>query len=121
MVVAHGDPRIVGPRDVTSHRVEWIAGAVGAIAVALGAWIYYGPRNGRLTLFGWEVGVADLDAGWPLGLLVVGGLLLAFAFTGVARTLLRRDDQLTPAVVGSALLAIAAASGAVLYLLLWVA
>lgn len=99
---------------------ETIVGVIGAVAGAIGAWMYYAPTAGTLSLFGWEWDVANLAEGWPLSLMIGGGLLLFGAFAVAAQKMYTRDGELTAGSVANGLLALAALAGAVTYALIWI-
>lgn len=99
---------------------EWVTGLVGALAAAVGAWMYHGSTDGVLTLFGWEFGVAGISEAWPLGLLVVGGLLAFAGFGYMARQMFLRDDEYSTPIVTSALVATVGLVVAVAYLMVWI-
>ena len=99
---------------------EWVTGLVGALAAAIGAWMYHGATDGVLTLFGWEFDVAGMSEAWPLGLLVVGGLLAFAGFGYMARQMFFRDEEYTTSIITSTLVAIAGLVVAVAYLMVWI-
>lgn len=109
----------LGPPRV-QRTVEWVTGLVGALAAAIGAWMYHGPADGVLTLFWWDFDVAALSEAWPLGLLVVGGLLAFAGFGYMARQMFLRDDEYTTPIVTSALVAIVGLVVSVAYLMIWI-
>ena len=89
-------------------------------AASIGAWVYHGPVGGELTLFWWDFDVTGLSEAWPLGLLIVGGLLAFAAFGTMARRMFFRDDEYTAPIVTSALVATAGLVVAVAYLVVWI-
>jgi hypothetical protein len=107
-------------RAAVDHTVEWAIGALGALAALIGGWMYYGPSDGTISVFAWDWDVTDLAEGWPLGLMVGGGVLLAAAFAGFAFKVFRRHDRVTGSVAVGGLLSLAALAGAVVYLLIWI-
>lgn len=113
--------RVATPDVVTKirHTTEWIVGLIGAVAALLGAWMYYGPADGTLTLFNSSWTVTNITEGWAFGLLMGGGVFLAAAFGMYAYKLFKRDSEYTPAVLTLGVLALAALAGAVIYLFVW--
>ena len=101
------------------HTTEWIVGLIGAVAALIGAWMFYAPSDGTLTLFNSEWSVTEITEGWAYGLLMGGGVFLAFAFGLYAYKLYRRDSAFTAPVLTLALLSLAAFAGAVIYLFIW--
>jgi hypothetical protein len=99
---------------------EWIVGVVGALAAVIGGWMYYGPSDNTLSLFGWDWDVADLADAWPFSLMIGGGVLLAAAFAWFATKTYRRDDGITTPVAVGSVLSLAALAGAIVYLLIWI-
>lgn len=61
---------------VVRHVTEWVTGVVGALAAAVGAYMYYAPTD-------WFLG--DLAESWYLGMFTGAGILLAAAFGVFAR------------------------------------
>ncbi len=101
------------------HTTEWIVGLLGAVAALIGAWMYYGPEDGTLTLFNSSWSATDITEGWAFALLMGGGVFLAFSFALAAYKLYKRDAEYTPAVLTTGVLALAALAGAVIYLFIW--
>ncbi len=101
------------------HTMEWIVGLVGAVAALVGAWMYYGPADGTLTLFNSSWSVTEITEGWAYGLLMGGGVFLAFAFGMSGYKLYKRDGEFTPMALTMGFLSLAALAGAVIYLFLW--
>ena len=99
---------------------EWVTGVIGALAATIGAWMYYGPENGQLSLFGWDWNVAELSEAWPFGLLVFGGFALFAGFGVFARKLYFRDGEMTSPITASGLLSAIGAVVTVVYLLMWI-
>lgn len=93
------------------HFTEWTMGIVGAMAAAVGAYLFYAPAN-------WVF--AGLAESWYLGLFVGAGLLLAAAFGVFARGVHLADRSWsTQAVFGTALMVLALA-GAVFFTVIWI-
>ncbi|MDH4117814.1 MAG: hypothetical protein OEX04_16280 [Acidimicrobiia bacterium] len=101
----------------TTFIVEWVAGVLGALATAVGLWMYHGPDDGMLRLFGWEWDVAALSEAWPFGLIILGALALFAVFSRVST---HRRDELEGGAGTYALLAILALALAAVYTLIWV-
>ena len=113
--------RVSTPGVVTPirHTTEWIIGLIGAVGALIGAWMYYAPDDGTLTLFNSSWSVTEITEGWAFGLLMGGGAFLAFAFGLYAYKLYKRDSGFTPAVLTLGVLSLAALAGAVIYLFVW--
>lgn len=113
--------RVTTPSRVTPmrHTIEWITGLLGAVAALIGAWMYYAPEDGTLTLFNSSWTVTNIAEGWAFGLLMGGGVFLAFAFGMYAYRLFRRDGEYTAAVLSLGVLSLAAFAAAVIYLFIW--
>lgn len=99
--------------------LELLLGLLGAVAAAVGAYIYYAPGDGVLEVFGWSWDVTAIADEWPLALLIGGGVALFGAFAILARRLFTRAGSATTSVVVATILALAALGGAVTYALLW--
>lgn len=65
--------------DTTWHVITAIIAVLGIVSAALGAWMYWGPEAGTLTLFGWTWNVADLSELWAPFLMIGGGLAAALS------------------------------------------
>jgi hypothetical protein len=65
--------------ETTRHVVTTILAVAGIVAAALGAWMYWGPDAGTLTLYGWTWNVADLSELWAPFLMIGGGLVAALS------------------------------------------
>jgi hypothetical protein len=65
--------------ETTWHVITAILAVAGIVAAALGAWMYWGPEAGTLTLFGWTWNVADLSELWAPFLMIGGGLVAALS------------------------------------------
>lgn len=85
---------------------EWVMGIVGALAAGIGAWMYYVPNS-------WFLG--GLVEGWPFGMFIGAGMLLAVAFGIFARKAYRDDRGFTTQVTVTTMLALAALAGAVVF------
>jgi hypothetical protein len=92
-----------------SHFVEWTVGAAGAVAAAVGAWMYYVPAD-------WVLG--GLAEGWFLGVFIGAGMLLATAFGLFARKGYLAASGWTVGVTVATLLALAAVGGAIAFALI---
>jgi hypothetical protein len=92
-----------------SHFTEWWMGIVGALAAGVGAWMYYVPTN-------WFLG--GLVEGWPFGMFIGAGILLAVAFGIFARKAYLDDGRFTTRVTLTTVLALAALAGAVIFAVL---
>ena len=114
------DRRIeTAPRPVR-QTMEVTVGLVGAIAGAIGAYLYYGPADGVLRFLWMDFTVADLSEVWPLGLLVVGGLLTFGGFGLLARKMFFRDEEYTMSIVASTVVAIVGLVVAIAFALVWI-
>ena len=95
----------------TRHVTEWVVGIVGALAAAIGAYMFYAPANWFL---------AGLAEAWYFGMFVGAGILLATAFGVFARRVYLVDRSWTTQVVfGTGLMALALA-GAVIFAVIWI-
>jgi hypothetical protein len=95
----------------TRHVTEWVLGIVGALAAAVGAYMFYAPAN-------WFLG--GLAESWYFGMFVGAGILLAIAFGVFARRVYLVDRSWTTQVVfGTGLMALALA-GAVIFAVIWI-
>ena len=86
-----------------SYITEWVIGIVGVLAGGVGAWMYYVPNN-------WFLG--GLAEGWPFGMFIAAGVLLAAAFGLMARKIYLDDGGFTPAATFATVLALAALGAA---------
>jgi hypothetical protein len=107
-VARHERPRF-GP--------QWFEGAVGALAVALGMWLLYGPADGRIGILGWSWDVVELSEAWAFAAIIGGALLLAGAFTQASRKF-QTMALATPSFTCS-LLTLASLVTAVIYASIW--
>lgn len=112
--------RIEAPQRPVRHTREVTVGLVGALAAAIGAFLYFGPADGMLRLFWMEFTVADASEAWPLGLSVVGGLGTFAGFGMLARKLFFRDDEYSMPIVGSAILATVGLVVALTFAVVWI-
>jgi hypothetical protein len=103
---------------LASFVIDWVAGIVGAVATAIGLWMYHGPVDGVLQLFWWEFDVAQLAVAWPLGITIAGALSMTWALTAVSRRL-SMDGVSTRANVAMSG-AVASFALAVVYALIWI-
>jgi hypothetical protein len=88
-----------------------VLGIVGALAAAVGAYMFYAPANWFL---------AGLAEAWYFGMFVGAGILLATAFGVFARRMYLVDRSWTTQVVfGTGLMALALA-GAVIFAVIWI-
>lgn len=95
----------------TRHITEWVLGVVGALAAAVGAYMFYAPTS-------WVL--AGLAESWYLGMFVGAGLMLAAAFGVFARRMyLVHRSWTTQVVFGTGLMALALA-GAFLFAVIWI-
>lgn len=104
----------------TRRSSEWITGVVGALATAIGAWMYHAPEAGMLTFFGWEWDVAGMARDWPLAILVVGGLTMFAGFGAMSRRMFLRDAEVTGQIAAASALALVGAIATIAYLLVWI-
>jgi len=96
---------------VVRHVTEWVTGVVGAVAAAIGAYVYYAPTD-------WFLG--DVSESWAFGLFTGAGVLLATAFGVFARKAYVEDKYLSGRVTVATVLSIAAIAGAVTFALIWI-
>lgn len=96
---------------IVSHVTEWVTGVIGAVAAAIGAYLYYAPND-------WFVG--DVAEGWAFGLFTGAGVLLATAFGVFARKAYLEDKYLSGRVMVATVLSVAAIAGAVTFALIWI-
>ena len=99
---------------------EWVLGTIGAIAALIGAWMFHAPEAGTLTFFAWDWDVATLSEAWPLGLLTIGGLLVAAGFGTMAQKMFYRDDELTLETFAAAAMAVIGTAAVIAYALIWI-
>ncbi len=106
--------------NVVRTRLEMTFGILGVLVAALGGWMLLADAASEITVFAWTWEVGALAAGWPLGTLIGGGILMAAGFGVMAYRLFRRDEALTTrsyiALAGSLL----GAAVAVVYALVWI-
>ncbi|MDH3306790.1 MAG: hypothetical protein OEO77_04650 [Acidimicrobiia bacterium] len=119
MTMLREDRRIETTVRPISRTVEQIAAGLGVLAAAIGAWMYHGPIDGQLTLFGWEWNVAEIHEAWPMSLLVFGGLMVTVGFGLLSRKMFLRDEEYSPPIVVSALLSAVGLVVAAIYFLIW--
>ncbi len=100
--------------------LEMTFGILGVLVAALGGWMLLADAASEITVFAWTWEVGALAAGWPLGTLIGGGMLMAAGFGVMAYRLYRRDEAFTIrsyiALAGSLL----GAAIAVVYALVWI-
>ena len=65
--------------DTKWHVITTIIAVLGIVSAAVGAWIYWGPEAGVLSLFGWTWNVADLSELWAPLLMIGGGFAAALS------------------------------------------
>jgi len=95
----------------TRHVTEWVLGIVGALAAAVGAYMFYAPANWFL---------AGLAEAWYFGMFVGAGILLAAAFGVFARRMYLADRSWTSQVVFGTGLMVLALAGAVIFAVIWI-
>jgi len=95
----------------TRHVFEWVLGIVGALAAAVGAYMFYAPANWFL---------AGLAEAWYFGMFVGAGILLATAFGVFARRVYLVDRSWTAQVVFGTGLMVLALAGAVVFAVIWI-
>ena len=96
---------------VVRHVTEWVTGVVGAVAAAIGAYVYYAPSD-------WFLG--DISESWAFGLFTGAGVLLATAFGVFARKAYVEDSHMSGRVMVATVLTVAAIAGAVTFALIWI-
>jgi hypothetical protein len=89
-----------------TYATEWVLGIVGALAAAVGAWMYYVPAD-------WFLG--GLAEGWYFGMFIGAGVLLAVAFGLLAWKNYVADSAWTTRVVVPTVLAIAGLAAAIFF------
>jgi len=105
---------------VIGRTVEWTVGLVGVLAAAIGAWMYYGPDEGVLTIFRWDWKIATLAEAWPLGLLVGGGILMFSGFAALARSMYLDDGETSTSSSFATLVSSIGVVVAAIYGLIWI-
>lgn len=112
MTLLQERPRTEATRTLTrSHITDWVMGIVGALAAGVGAWMYYVPTN-------WFLG--GLVEGWPFGMFIGAGVLLAAGFGLFARKAFLDDRAFTTRVTVGTVLALAALAGAVTFAVIFI-
>ena len=96
---------------VVRHVTEWVTGVIGAVAAAIGAYVYYAPTD-------WFLG--DVAESWAFGLFTGAGILLATAFGVFARKAYLEDKFMSGRVMVATVLSVAAIAGAVTFSLIWI-
>lgn len=96
---------------VKSHFTEWVFGVIGAVAAAVGAYMYYAPSDWILS------GLAEH---WYFGMFTGAGVLLAIAFGVFARKAFLEDRSYTTRVVTGLVLMVAALAAAVTFAIIWI-
>jgi len=96
---------------VVHHVTEWVAGVAGAVAAAVGAYVYYAQTD-------WFLG--DVAESWAFGLFTGAGILLATAFGVFARKAYLEDRDMSGRVMVATVLSVAAIAGAVTFALIWI-
>jgi hypothetical protein len=96
---------------VVRHVTEWVTGVMGAMAAAIGAYVYYAPTD-------WFLG--DVAESWAFGLFTGAGVLLATAFGVFARKAYLEDRDMSGRVMVATVLSVAAIAGAVTFALIWI-
>ncbi len=97
---------------------EWIVGIVGALTTAIGLFMYHGPAEGVLSIFGWEWNIAELNEAWPFSVIVVGAMIMAGVFARLSQRL-SMDGPTTKANVSTGL-TVASLLLALTYALIWI-
>ena len=123
MTIMRDRPRISsapGPVHLLRHTSERILGSIGALAAALGAWMYYGPSDGILNVFAWSWNVSEISDAWAFGALVGGFGLLTAAFSLFATKAHESDGRASLRVTAAIGLTVLALAGAITYLLIWI-
>lgn len=65
-------------RSTVSRRerlAQWTVAVSTVVFAALGAWLFWGPADGVLQVFGWEWNVGDAHTGWGVILMMVAAVL----------------------------------------------
>jgi hypothetical protein len=117
MTILNEKTQVPVMREPLAHVVEWVMGLVGTVAAGIGLLIYHGPDP--LEFFGWEWTTADLDAAWPLSLIIVGGLMLASAFAIFSSREYAHHGEGDLRVITGSVLALLALAGAITYFVIW--
>ncbi len=94
-----------------SYVAEWVAGIIGVLAAAVGAWMYFVPAD-------WFLG--GLEEGWYLGMLIGAGVVLSAVFGRIARVMFLDDDDMTARVVTFTTLSVLALVAAVTFAVIWI-
>jgi hypothetical protein len=93
------------------HVTQWVTGVMGAVAAAIGAYVYYAPTD-------WFLG--DVAESWAFGLFTGAGILLATAFGVFARKAYLEDRYRSGRVMVATVLSVVAVAGAVTFALVWI-
>ena len=93
------------------HFTEWVLGVVGALAAAVGAYMFYAPANWVLA------GLAEF---WYLGMFVGADIVLAAALGVFARRAYLADRSWTTQVVFGTGLTVLELAGAVTCAVIWI-
>ena len=96
---------------VRRHVIEWVMGVIGAVAAAVGTYMYYAPTNWFL---------ADLVEHWYFGMFTGAGILLTAAFGVFARKAYLDGRGWTMQATVSTVVALAALAGALIFAVIWI-
>lgn len=94
-----------------SRATAWVAGTLGVLAAAVGAWMYYVPTD-------WFLG--GLAEGWYLGAFVAAGILLAVAMGLAANRAFELDAGWSGEAVTLTVLSLVALAAAVFFTVIWI-
>lgn len=94
-----------------SRATALVAGSLGVLIAAVGAWMYYVPTD-------WFLG--GLAEGWYLGAFVAAGILLAVAFGLVANRAFALDAGWSGEAVTLTVLSLVALAAAVFFTVIWI-
>jgi hypothetical protein len=101
-----------------SFTIEWFVGAIGTLATAIGLWMFHGPADGVLQIWGWKWDIADLSQGWALSAIIAGAVVVAAVLARVSRRLsLEGSPTGADVASGAALISVLLA---LVYAIVWI-
>lgn len=101
-----------------SFTIEWFVGVIGALATTIGLWMFHGPADGVLQIWGWKWNVADLSEGWALSAIIAGAVVMAAVLARVSQRLsLKGSPSGADVASGAALISVLLA---LVYAIVWI-